>query len=315
MRVGGLQLAVPIGVLLVMFWCQPSPAAAGAPRTKHKKSYPPQPLEGWRVSASVLPPGQGNPFASLPRLPKPHYTWPICGIAVSMAGCIKHTDRTLVDFVRVTGVLPLGLDGVLNAEEWDVSFDNRTVYEAVAICAEVKCSLGLFFSPWNQFFPGNDPTVEGDTPMPFTGGGKPRIGSENAELAFWRSRLEQVVNHLATANAARGLTGANAVSVSAVFVDSEKFGSDCPLVNCNNTQQTAIRRKHDLIYNQSKEVFPEASYDAFDRGPSPFGQRSLRARAVALSIARLTTTMCSIDACDIDRMIMLVFCLALTFVC
>ena len=35
---------------------------------------------------------------------------------------------------------------------------------------------------------------------------------------------------------------------------------------CNTTQQVAIRRKHDLIYNQSAEIFPEAAFDAFNRG-------------------------------------------------
>ena len=37
----------------------------------------------------------------------------------------------------------------------------------------------------------------------------------------------------------------------------------CPNVDCNATEQGAIRRKHDLIYNQSKQVFPEAAFDAF----------------------------------------------------
>ena len=95
--------------------------------------------------------------------------------------------------------------------------------EAVAICREANCTLGLFYSPWDQFYPSpKDPMFEGSTPMPFTGGGKPRVGSEAAEVAFWRSRLQGVAAGLATANAAQG----SSISVSAVLVDSEKFGSD-----------------------------------------------------------------------------------------
>ena len=107
----------------------------------------------------------------LPRLPKPHYSWPICGIARSMAGCIRRSDQTLVDFARVTGVLPLGIDGVNAQSQWDTSFDNATLPEAVAICAAANCSLGLVYSPWNQYFPSKDPLIEGDTPLPFTAAG------------------------------------------------------------------------------------------------------------------------------------------------
>jgi hypothetical protein len=212
----------------------------------------------------VLP--GANPFASMPQLPKPHYSWPICGIARSMAGCIRRSDRTLVDFARVTGVLPLGLDGVNIASKWDTSFDNSTLPEAVAICAEANCSLGLFYSAWNQWFPSTDPMFEGTTPMLFTAGGKRRVGSEDAEVAFWRGRLEGVASGLRAANAAQGLVGRNAVVVSAVLVDSEKFGADCPHVNCNASQQVAIQRKHDLIWQQAADIFPGAAFDAFDRG-------------------------------------------------
>jgi|EP01046_Picozoa_sp_COSAG06_P011550 hypothetical protein len=242
--------------------------AAAGERLSHRLSYPPAPLGGWAARASVLPSSiGGNPFAALPRLPKPHQSWPICGIARSMAGCIKRSDQVLVDFARVTGVLPLGLDGVNVGTQWDTSFDDSTLPEAVAICAAANCTLGLSYSPWDQYYPSpSDPTFEGATPMPFSAGGKPRIGSEAAEVAFWRSRLLAVKAGLAAANAAHGLTGSLAVVVSAVFVDSEKFGSDCPHVMCNATQQAAIQRKHDLIYNQSAEVFPHAAFDAFDRG-------------------------------------------------
>ena len=237
-------------------------SAAGAAAGGH--SPPPLPVEGWAARPSVLP--GANPFAALPRLPKPHYSWPICGIARSMAGCIRRSDQTLVDFARVTGVLPLGIDGVNAQSQWDTSFDNATLPEAVAICAAANCSLGLVYSPWNQFFPSKDPLIEGDTPLPFTAGGHQRVGSEAKELSFFRSRLQGVASGLAAANARAGLSGADAVAVSAVLIDSEIFGSDCPNVNCSSAQQAAIQRKHDLIYNASSETFPLAGYDAFDRG-------------------------------------------------
>ena len=189
---------------------------------RHELSYPATPTRGWRSQASVLPSSiGGNPFAGLPRLPKPHYSWPICGIARSMAGCIKRSDRVLVDFVRVTGVLPLGLNGVNMPTQWDTSFDESTVPEAVAICATVNCTLGLFYSPWGQFYPSpDDPTFEGNVSMPFSAGGTQRNGSEDAELAFWRSRLQSVKAALAEANDARGLSGHERIVVSAVLFSS-----------------------------------------------------------------------------------------------
>jgi hypothetical protein len=212
----------------------------------------------WRGQPSVLP--GPNPFANLPRLPKTHHSWPICGIAQTMSGCLRSTDETLVDYARVTGALPLGLDGVNCAggschAKFDVSFDEPSVGEAVAICKIANCSLTLQFSPWCMYYSSSDPREQGP--------------AEDAEMAFWNARLVNVSIALAKYNTLKGAS----VAVSAIMVDSEKFS----VVN-NESMRAAIVRKNDLIFNASVKVFPGAHYDAFGRGEinrQTFGDRTL----------------------------------------
>ena len=96
-----------------------------------------------------------------------------------MSGCLRSTDETLVDYARVTGALPLGLDGVNCAggschAKFDVSFDEPSVGEAVAICKIANCSLTLQFSPWCMYYSSSDPREQGP--------------AEDAEMAFWNAR-------------------------------------------------------------------------------------------------------------------------------
>ena len=91
---------------------------------------------------------------------------------------------------------------------------------------------------------------------------------ESREIAYFRSRLSNLTVWLAAANAARSAETAR-VRVGAVLVDQEAGWNAC--VNGsrpgpNDPTVQAIITKNNLIYDTSKEFFPDAHVEQYGRG-------------------------------------------------
>jgi hypothetical protein len=184
-----------------------------------------------------------NPLKDLPALPKVHYSWPIP--SYFLRADPTFLDGLMHDFVRVTGTCaPPSISETLN----------RSAFEAcAAICAAVapvRAQAGLSpptitlqYDPWQtSHFPSKDVLVTG--------------AAEQAELEFYHAQLTRVHTWLANSS----------IQVSAVLLDSEKFHLGWPPVGTNETYRRALTRKHDLMYNTTRAVYPRVAIEMYNRG-------------------------------------------------
>jgi hypothetical protein len=187
-----------------------------------------------------------NPLRNLPRLPRPHFSWPFPQVGATdhpglTGGYLGNASEAFLDgfmhdYVRITGACPLGLTHT----------SQREVMTCAKLCAAraivpTGCIV-INYSPWYAKFPSHDPTVGGS--------------AEAAEMTYFTGLLGNVSRWLA--EAARrddGAAAAAAAGVGAVLLDQEKFSAS---PSSPFAALTALTRKCDLIYNASVRVFPAA---------------------------------------------------------
>ena len=228
-----------------------------------------------------------NPLAGLPPLRVTHHSWPICrdglqsGVQCQLP--IESNNPVLIDYVRITGAMPLS---VAYGCQWEAKqpwpLNATEIFEIVKIChlagAAARATgtgitppgISLNYSPWAAFW--NPHCKDHCDPTNSTG--------EAEELSFYQGRLEEIKRLVDEANQLLATTtnaSANAtaeerkgkpppVRVSALLLDSEKLQGWGASGRDNITIKAAITRKHDLMYNASKAVFPDAIVEQYDKG-------------------------------------------------
>eukprot|EP01050_Picozoa_sp_SAG11_P007000 SAG11_NODE_569_length_8458_cov_5.574231_3_plen_191_part_00 len=78
-------------------------------------------------------------------------------------------------------------------------------------------------------------------------------------MSFYSGRLREIAASLARTNRELG----SDVAVGAVLLDSEKLSTSW---KGNTTMQAALTRKHNLMYDAGKGVFPQAVVEQYSRG-------------------------------------------------
>ena len=151
------------------------------------------------------------------------------------------------------------------------------VFEVVKVChlagkaagTDSPPGISLNYSPWTAYW--NPHCKVHCDPTNSTG--------EAEELSFYRGRLEEIKRLVEEANQLLATTmnsasaaagekkgGPPPVRVLALLLDSEKLQGWGASGRYNMTIKAAITRKHDLMYNASKAVFPEAVVEQYDKG-------------------------------------------------
>lgn len=172
-------------------------------------------------------------LAGLPTLPKVHHSYRISNFSAQSP---LHDD-----FVRITRACPLSL---LDDNYWGEGM----IVECVTAAARHNATLSINHSPWYLHYPSKDKTLAPDC-CP---------SAEAAELAWYRSRLRQTMSWIATAN---HRLGAN-VSVGAVLLDAERWLHS----QTNASWNTALTRKHTLMFDATAELLPGVTLQWYDRG-------------------------------------------------
>lgn len=195
-----------------------------------------------------------NPLKDLAPLQKVHFSWPLPPRYLASSSP-DFLDGLVHDYVRITGSCNLNLGNTQHCRQPTADDLNRTMLDVCAeICEAVAAkraaaklpppTVSVGYSPWYACFPGNDPTVAGP--------------AEAAELAMYRTMLADVRAWLPTA-------GNGTTKLGAVLLDSEKFKFTS---SSTVAYRGALTRKNDLIWNLTREVFPERSVriEQYDRG-------------------------------------------------
>jgi hypothetical protein len=234
------------------------------------------------IKADVSP--VWNPLAGLPPLRVTHHSWPICrdglqsGVQCQLP--IDSNNPVLVDYARITGAIPLS---VAYGCQWEAKqpwpLNATEIFEAVKICHLAGTAgksagtgspgISLNYSPWFAYW--NPHCKDHCDPTNVTG--------EAEEMSFYQGRLEEIkhlideANHLLTTTSINNATYGDskggpppAVRVSALLLDSEKLQGWGASGRDNVTIKAAITRKHNLMYNASKAVFPDATVEQYDKG-------------------------------------------------
>ena len=208
-------------------WTPTRPCCSSAEACRSAAGLP------WCAAAAAAQPianAQSNPLRCLPPLPKPHFSWPLPARLLTNA---SDADGLLLDFARITGSVPIDL-GTTSAEQVLVAA------EACARCpAGRPCTLAINYSPWMHW-----PSMDHDPDPTLTG------APEQQELQRYRDALSNFTRYLAVANERLDA----AITVGAVIIDSETFEADWWFPP---TWPAATARKHELIYNLTREFFPD----------------------------------------------------------
>lgn len=178
-------------------------------------------------------------LAELDPLPKVHYSWPV------PQERLLASDPLLREYVRITHAI--GIFGLWNSAE--------LIDKAVALCAEfddadasTPTTIAVNYSPWHWWWPE-------DLPPTHTG------VEQDTEIQNYREAMNRIKTWVADANAKYGSN----VAVSTMLLDSERFlvrDVDEPDAA---TWNAAIDAKYNAIYAVSKEVFPEANVEWYNR--------------------------------------------------
>lgn len=174
-------------------------------------------------------PAPTNPLAALPKLPKPHHSWP-------MGNNLLADDTylaVLTHYARITGSFPLE----------QLTYATKVgVAKAAAVAKAANASLDIVYSPWSE----DDSPFPRKAPPTYVG------PEEAAELALYRKKLSTVKAWLGSA-VGRGVT---------ILLDQERWDAR----GANATVLAAITRKNNLFYNASLSIFPKAGIELYARG-------------------------------------------------
>lgn len=185
---------------------------------------------------------QMNPLKNLSLLQKVHHSWPIPARYLNSSAA-SFIDGLVHDYVRITGSCSLAIDGGLNQTLLATCVE---ICDAVAEARHSKKaaapSIAINYSPWYTHFPGKDPTVAG--------------AAEQPELAFYAKQLDNLKKWLPT-------VGSGKIKLGAVLIDSEKFRFTS---NSSAAFKAALTRKHNLVWNATRERFPDCRIELYDRG-------------------------------------------------
>eukprot|EP01048_Picozoa_sp_COSAG05_P009425 COSAG05_NODE_774_length_7437_cov_53.159853_3_plen_751_part_00 len=209
-----------------------------------------------------------NPLRDLAPLRLVHYGWPFPNKVYNPQHIDFYTsnpgfiDGVMIDYVRITGACPINIPEIATLPAGCgkpagcAAYSNlealknvtlaciklcRTVQQARLAAAAPPAALNLVLSPWMNpnVWPagaaGADPTLSGVI--------------EQRYMANMTLALKTVA----------ALALAHNVTVAATIFDSERFLLRTP-AQCNSTRlREAITRKHDLLFNASLAVFPQAA--------------------------------------------------------
>jgi hypothetical protein len=170
---------------------------------------------------------------ALPRLPKPHFAWPI--LPTGDVG-LYTGDPFVHEFTRITGGI-----------SFSAEFTNRErTFLIVKAAAAANASVGIhFWGLWRRLFPaGAPPTYDG----PEAKAAIKRFGSLMRNSSQW----------IAEANTAFGST----VQVGLIMLDVEHFRTQ----GNDSAWDRAITAKHTATYQLTKAIFPGVTVDWFGRG-------------------------------------------------
>lgn len=178
-----------------------------------------------------------NPLKELAPLQKLHHSWGLPNYYLNSSATF--IDGVMYDYVRITGSCSIAL----------VDATPSAVQSCVTICKAVAAarkaagvappSIAVNWSPWYEYFPGNDPTVTG--------------AAEAKEMAFYKENLKELQEWLGPENQKL---------VTAFLIDEEKWDAGVgPVATVN-----AANRKADLVYNATMAAFPGVRYEMYNRG-------------------------------------------------
>lgn len=160
----------------------------------------------------------------LPRLPKPHWSWPI------------NPTSTIPEYTRDPYVLEVArLMGSISFSAEFVRAEHVTDIVRACLAANVTQVGVHYWGMWRRFFPPKAPPT-------YTG------PEEQAELARFESDLRNVSTWLAAANAALG----GNVTVGIVMIDSEHFRTRP--AGGGAAWNAAITAKHTKTFELAKRV-------------------------------------------------------------
>jgi hypothetical protein len=170
---------------------------------------------------------------ALPRLPKPHFAWPI--LPTGDVG-LYVDDPYVHEFTRITGGI-----------SFSAEFANRErTFLIVKAAVAANASVGIhFWGLWRRLFPaGAPPTYDGP--------------EAKAEMARFGSLMRNSSQWIAEANTAFGST----VQVGLIMLDVEHFRTQ----GNDSAWDRAITAKHAATYQLTKAIFPGVTVDWFGRG-------------------------------------------------
>ena len=169
----------------------------------------------------------------LPPLPKVHYNWPYFNAFIE-----GDNDEELYEYTRIANV----------ACVWGAWSSRAVVDKFMGICRtinegdpDIPATLAFEFSPWHRVWPSDLPPTDFG---PF----------HDEEVAFHQTRFNELLQYVEDNNAAHDTR----VEVSAIIFDSEVFFVKQPEEPDAEEWNTAMDTKYNIMYDMSKEAFPEA---------------------------------------------------------
>lgn len=178
-----------------------------------------------------------NKLKDLKPLQKVHYSWSIPNKML-----VQEENSLLREYARITHAICLSGENA-NLEQINV---------AVSVCKNINnlnpsipCTIAINYSPWHHKF---------DKHLPPTDFGE----SHMAEVDAFETKLNLINKMLIQAN----LANKSNINISAIILDTERFKVKGNNTNWNN----AITRKHNIIYNIAKNIFPFSRIIQYERG-------------------------------------------------
>ena len=178
-------------------------------------------------------PGLLSALKALPRLPKPHFAWPVLPTGDV---AVYTSDPYVHEFTRITGSI-----------SFSAEFANRDrTFLIVKAASTANASIGVhFWGLWRRGFPpGAPPTYDGP--------------EAKAEMVRFGALMRNASTWIAEANVECG----TAVRVGLVMLDVEHFRTQ----GNGSAWDKAITAKHTATFELTKQIFPGSEVDWFGRG-------------------------------------------------
>jgi hypothetical protein len=233
-----------------------------------------------------------NPLHGLPRLPKPHYSWPFNDATANIS-----KSPVLRDYARITQSVPVDVNFRLYGKpscqpspgfEW-------AIIEAVRLCAVVNCSLTANYSPFRACEAGckvfgccraaytpaaqatrtcplvNSSTVDNDTAACDVMNGS--IPNFKWEVGCYKSIITLAETYLQAANKElRSDVRFGAVLLDQEFfgvaysIDQTPWGAESYQLAMTDVGIKMVTDANDAAYNATLEVWPDVAIDQYKRG-------------------------------------------------